>query len=76
MHLGIDFKEIKTTAQSKPIMINKLILILEKHLLTYPNDKKIIEEFLSFRDYNGRLESMNGKHDDIIMSLCFIVSNL
>ncbi len=72
-HLGIDFQAIKTTGQSKPMMINKLILALEKNLLIYPNDYKIIEEFLSFRQYNNRLEAMTGKHDDIIMSLSFAI---
>ena len=72
-HLNIDIKAIKTTGQSKPIMINKLIMALEKGLLVYPNDNKIIEEFLSFRKNNEKLEAISGKHDDIIMALSFAI---
>jgi len=70
-HLNVDFEAIKTTSSSKPKMINKLSLALEKGLITYPDDKIIIEEFLSFRQNGVKLEAIQGKHDDIIMSLAF-----
>ena len=57
-------------------MINRLSLLLEKELITYPNDKVIIEEFLSFRQNGVKLEAIAGKHDDIIMSLAFAVTVL
>jgi phage FluMu gp28-like protein len=69
-----DFTPIKTTAVSKPVMINKLILAMEKHLIAYPNERYIIEEFLSFRQVGNSLEAVAGKHDDIIMSLSFAVN--
>jgi phage terminase large subunit-like protein len=71
---SVDIKPIKTTAQSKPMMINRLMLFMEKGLLIYPNNKYIIEEFLSFRQNGSSLEAIQGKHDDIIMALAFAVS--
>jgi phage FluMu gp28-like protein len=70
-HLNVDFEAIKTTGSSKPKMINRLSLALEKGLITYPDDKVIIEEFLSFRQNGVKLEAIQGKHDDLIMSLAF-----
>lgn len=52
-------------------MINRLSLALEKGLITYPNDKLVVEEFLSFRQNGVKLEAIAGKHDDVIMSLAF-----
>lgn len=72
-HLNVDFEAIKTTGSSKPKMINRLSLSLEKGLIAYPNDRLIIEEFLSFRQNGIKLEAIQGKHDDIIMSLAFAV---
>lgn len=75
-HLNVDFEPIKTTGSSKPKMINRLSLALEKGLITYPDDKIIIEEFLSFRQNGHKLEAIQGKHDDVIMSLAFAVTIL
>lgn len=73
-YLNVDFSEIKTTSTSKAPMVNRLILSMEKDLIRYPNDSKIIEEFLSFRQNGVKLEATEGKHDDIIMSLCFAIA--
>ena len=72
-HLNTDFEPIKTTGSSKPTMINRLTLALERQQLIIPNDKIVIEEFLSFRQNGSRLEAIEGKHDDVIMSLAFAV---
>ncbi|MGL4883253.1 MAG: hypothetical protein ACRC8K_19660 [Waterburya sp.] len=72
-HFNTDFEAIKTTASSKPTMINRLTLALERQQLIIPNDKAVIEEFLSFRQNGSRLEAIEGKHDDIIMSLAFAI---
>lgn len=72
-YLNTDFEAIKTTASSKPTMINRLTLSLERQQLIFPNDRIIIEEFLSFRQNGQRLEAIDGKHDDIIMSLAFAI---
>jgi hypothetical protein len=72
--LNTEFVQIKTTASSKPAMVTKLVLALESRSLIYPNDPRIINEFLSFRDNDGLLEAVNGQHDDIIMSLAFAMA--
>lgn len=72
-HLNTDFEPIKTTSSSKPTMINRLTLALERQQLIFPNDRTIVEEFLSFRQNGSRLEAIEGKHDDIIMSLAFAI---
>jgi phage terminase large subunit-like protein len=72
-NLNIDFEAIKTTGSSKPTMINRLTLALERQQLILPNDRTIVEEFLSFRQNGSRLEAIDGKHDDIIMSLAFAI---
>lgn len=71
---NICIEPIKTTSQSKPIMISKLTLAMEKQKIIYPNDRCIIDEFLSFRQNGNQLEAISGKHDDIIMSLAFAIS--
>lgn len=68
-----ELQGIKTTANSKPVMVNKLQLAMEQHLLLYPTDKLIIEEMLSFRQVGTKLEAIEGKHDDIIMALAFSI---
>ncbi len=72
-YLNTDFEPIKTTSSSKPMMINRLTLALERQQLIFPNDRIIVEEFLSFRQNGSRLEAVDGKHDDIIMSLAFAI---
>ena len=75
-HLNVEFEAIKTTGSSKPKMINRLSLAWEKGSNAYPDDKIIIEEFLSFRQNGIKLEAIAGKHDDVIMSLAFAVTVL
>jgi hypothetical protein len=71
LHADTQFEAIRTTGDSKPIMINNLILAMEKRVLNYPNRSPIIEEMLSFRRIGNKLEAANGKHDDVIMSTAF-----
>lgn len=71
---NINIDAVKTTAASKPMMINRILLALEKELLILPKDKIVIEEFLSFRQSDGKLQAISGKHDDIIMSLAFALT--
>lgn len=70
----IAFKAIKTTGDSKPIMINRLKLALERMQLKYSDNNPIIDELLSFRRIGKRLEASAGKHDDIVMSTCFALA--
>jgi phage terminase large subunit-like protein len=74
IHQNIDIQAIKTTGDSKPVMISNLILALEKQLLIYPNNCPVIDEMLSFRRFGNKLEATPGKHDDVIMSSAFALS--
>lgn len=73
---SIQFQAIKTTSVSKPLMIRKLNYALEKGLLILPDDRVVIEEFLSFRQNGQKMEAQSGKNDDIVMSLAFAVDSL
>ena len=75
-HLNTEFIPIKTTGSSKPAMIQKLTLTLEKGNLILPSDRHVIEEFLSFKRNGNKLEAIAGKHDDIVMSLAFAVAGI
>ena len=67
------FKTIKTTSDSKPIMINRLSFVLEKQLLKYSKKSPLITELLNFRKSGGKLQAASGAHDDCVMSLAFNV---
>jgi phage terminase large subunit-like protein len=68
------FEAIKTTAVSKPVYINRLLLSMEQQILILPNDRTVIEELLSFRNNDGKLGAIAGRHDDIVMSLAFALT--
>lgn len=70
------FTAIHTTGDSKPLMIEKLSYCLESEKLFLVNDKILIDEFLSFQRNGKKLESISGKHDDIVMSLAINVHQL
>ncbi|QCS48144.1 hypothetical protein FEK30_01115 (plasmid) [Picosynechococcus sp. PCC 11901] len=68
------FKAIKTTQESKLGMIERLILAMDKAVISYPKKCPIIEEMLCFRRIGKKLESQQGKHDDCVMSLAFALN--
>ena len=65
------FTAIRTTGDSKPAMIDRLKLVLEKRVIKYTSKHPIIEEMLSYRRNGKKLEASTGKHDDAIMALSF-----
>jgi hypothetical protein len=69
-------ESIKTTGDTKPQMIDRLILALEKRALTYPPGI-ITDELLSYRRTGHKLrqlEAVKGKHDDTVMALSFALT--
>ena len=70
-HKSIRFSSIRTTGDSKLVLISNLLLALEKNCLKYPIGSPIIDELLSFRRQGKKLEAARGKHDDCVMSLAF-----
>jgi len=73
-HSDKTIEAIKTTAQSKPVMINRLMLAMEQQILVLPKDKIVLEELFSFRNNDGVLGAISGKHDDILMAVSFALS--
>jgi hypothetical protein len=65
------FQSIRTTGDSKPVMINKLILLMEKQKILLWNNSIVTKEFLSFQRKDGKMEAITGSHDDIVMSCAF-----
>lgn len=70
----IEFEAIRTTGDSKPVMITNLQLALEKELLDYPVKCPLVEELLSFRREGNKLEAAPGKHDDTVMGTAFAIA--
>lgn len=66
-----NIKAIRTTGDSKPAMLSTLLLAMESKVLSYPSDSPIVDELLSFRRKDKKLEAASGKHDDVVMALCF-----
>lgn len=73
-HFGTKFKKIATTGDSKPAMLDRLKLMMESRRFIYPQNSLIIDELLSFKRNDKKLEASSGKHDDIIMGVAFALS--
>lgn len=74
--LGTEFIAVKTTDSSKKPMINKVILAMECELFKYPDAPYIVNEFLGFRDLDGKLKAPEGQHDDIVMAAAIGLSHV
>ena len=70
----IDIEAIRTTGDSKPVMISNMVLALEKEQLIYPYNSPLVDEMLSFRREGKKLEAAPGKHDDVVMGVAFAVT--
>jgi hypothetical protein len=59
-----------TTNQSKPVMIGKLNLLLERNQLELPSEAVIRDEFRNFMKHeDGKMRAGEGFTDDIVMML-------
>ena len=65
---------VHTSQDSKSAMIERLSLALEKQILNIPKTSPIVNELLSFRRVNKRLEASPGAHDDTVMALAVALS--
>ena len=73
-HKNTSIDEISTTSQSKPGLINRVVLGLEREQIQFP-DCVIGEELLSYRQYDdGSMGATSGSHDDTTMSLAMLVA--
>ena len=73
-HPKIAFETIKTTRDTKPTMVDRLKLALEKGELSYPAKCPLVDELLSFRREGRKLQAASGKHDDVLMATCFAIT--
>ena len=59
-----------TTASSKPVLIGRLQIALERGVLRIPKDSPIIDELLAYRRTDsGKLEAGGTAHDDTVIAL-------
>lgn len=66
-----DFETIRTSADNKPAMIDRIKLALEREVIKISNNHPLIDEMLTFRKIGKKLEASSGKHDDTVMALAF-----
>jgi hypothetical protein len=72
-HPDTTFIKIKTTGESKPMMIERLNMLLEQNKLSLADSAMVRDEFLSFqKKEDGRMEAVGNSHDDIVMSTVFL----
>ncbi len=64
---NIEFIDIRTSESSKPVMISRLRLALEREAFIFPANSPLKDELLTFRQQGKRLEAAPGKHDDYVM---------
>ncbi len=67
LHPDLEIIEVRTTEQSKPVMIERLKLALEQEKFIFPNKCPIRDEFLTFRRLGKKMQAASGKHDDSVM---------
>jgi hypothetical protein len=67
MHQDIEIIEIRTTEQSKPLMIERLKLYLEQTKFIFPSKSPLKDELLVYRRQGKKMGSVSGKHDDTVM---------
>lgn len=73
-HPDLNILQIRTTSESKPVLINRIILALEKKILQYPENCILVSELLNFRRVGKSMEASSGHHDDTVMSLAFALA--
>ena len=76
LHPSTYFKGVITSQTSKNSNIHRLLLFMERGLITFPNNRIIKEEFLSFERKGKQLQAIVGKHDDVVMSAAMVTSVL
>jgi hypothetical protein len=74
-HSGRDFEPVKTTASSKPVLIDRLLLELERSAILFPRESPIFDELLVYsRSKDGKMSAPSGSFDDTVMALSFALS--
>ena len=68
------FIGVKTTGDTKPVMIDRVVLAVEKGSLVLPKESPLYDEMLMFRRSGKKQSAPSGKHDDCVMALSFALS--
>ncbi len=67
---GLEIEGVHTSNQSKPVMVGKLNLLLERNQLELPPEPLIRDEFRNFMKHeDGKMGAAEGFNDDIVMML-------
>ena len=79
--IEINISRFNTTNKSKKKIIEKLTMLFENDEIVIPNDSKLLTQLSMFEatiNNNGVVvyKGANNSHDDLVMSLCFIVDSL
>ncbi|MEL6879074.1 MAG: hypothetical protein AAFP09_01010 [Cyanobacteria bacterium J06607_10] len=70
LKLSCEINGFSTTASSKPVLVARLQLALERSVLQIPRGSPIIDELLGFRRTDtGKLEAGGNGHDDTVIAL-------
>lgn len=72
----IRFMAMRTTGDSKPGLLSRVKLALEREVLQFSSGSAVADELLSFRSNGKKLEAAQGKHDDTVMALGFAIAGL
>lgn len=69
---------ITTSSESKIIMIDRIILALEREQFKYPKNSPIYEEMLQFKRIGKKMEAASNAYDDCVMAgaICLAVTPL
>lgn len=79
--IEISISQFTTTNKSKKRIIEKLTMLFENDKVVIPNDDKLLTQLSMFEakiNENGTViyKGANNSHDDLVMSLCFLVDAL
>lgn len=79
--IEINLTQFTTTNKSKKKIIEKLTMLFENDKIVIPNDSKLLTQLSMFEatiNNNGTVvyKGANNSHDDLVMSLCFLVDSL
>lgn len=79
--IEINIRQFTTTNKSKKRIIERLETLFENDLIIIPNDPKLLTQLSMFEasiNSNGTViyKGANNSHDDLVMSLCFLMDSL
>ncbi len=66
---SLPLEMFNTNQKSKDVIISRLTWAMEKSAIKLPDDRVLVQEFLSFARQGNKLGAISGKHDDLLMSL-------